>query len=91
MRPEHVWLADSGGVAGTVASSEYHGADTILTVRVGEETLFMRAPGQLAQAPGTPVRLGWKPESLHLFDTASGVRAAEELQPVASRRRCRLT
>jgi sn-glycerol 3-phosphate transport system ATP-binding protein len=82
VRPEHVWLADSGGVGGMVASSEYHGADTILTVRVGAETLFMRAPGQLVHAPGTPVRLGWKPESLHVFDTASGARAAEELQPV---------
>ena len=81
VRPEHVWLANSGGVGATVTSSEYHGADTILTVRVGEETLFMRAPGQLAHAPGTPVRLAWKPGSLHLFDAATGVRAAEELQP----------
>ena len=52
VRPEHVWLANAGGVGGTVTSSEYHGADTILTVRVGDETLFMRAPGQLAQAAG---------------------------------------
>ena len=81
VRPEHVWLANSGGVAATVTSSEYHGADTILTVRVGEETLFMRAPGQLAQAAGTQVRLAWKPGSLHLFDAATGMRAAEELQP----------
>ena len=81
VRPEHVWLVNSGGVAGTVTSSEYHGADTILTVRVGEETLFMRAPGQLAQAAGTQVRLAWKPESLHLFDATTGARAAQELQP----------
>jgi sn-glycerol 3-phosphate transport system ATP-binding protein len=80
VRPEHIWLADSG-VAGTVTSSEYHGADTILTVQVGEETVFMRSPGQIALAAGTPVRLGWKPESLHLFDAATGVRAAEDLQP----------
>jgi sn-glycerol 3-phosphate transport system ATP-binding protein len=81
VRPEHVWLAESGGVAGTVTSSEYHGADTILTVQVGDESLLMRAPGQLAQAAGTPVRLAWKPESLHLFDEATGMRAAEERQP----------
>ncbi|MGZ8260051.1 MAG: TOBE domain-containing protein, partial [Caldimonas sp.] len=82
IRPEHVWLTHSGGVGGVVTSSEYHGADTILTVKVGEEVLFMRAPGQLAQPAGTPVRLGWKPESLHLFDTATGARTAEALQPV---------
>jgi len=81
VRPEHVWLANAGGVGGTVTSSEYHGADTILTVKVGGETLFMRAPGQLAQAAGTPVRLAWKPESLHLFDSASGVRLPQERQP----------
>jgi sn-glycerol 3-phosphate transport system ATP-binding protein len=81
VRPEHVCLVNSGGVAGTVTSSEYHGADTILTVRVGDETLFMRAPGQLAQAAGTPVRLAWKPGSLQLFDAKTGVRAAQELQP----------
>ncbi len=82
VRPEHIWLADSGGVAGTVTSSEYHGADTILTVRVGEETLFMRTPGQLARAAGTQVRLAWKPESMHLFDTATGMRVEQGRQPV---------
>ena len=81
VRPEHVRLEASGGVAGTVTSSEYHGADTILTVRIGEETLFMRAPGQLAQAAGTKVRLAWEPGQAHLFDAATGARAAQELQP----------
>jgi sn-glycerol 3-phosphate transport system ATP-binding protein len=81
LRPEHVRLASSGGVAGTVTSSEYHGADTILTVQVGEETLFMRAPGQIAQAAGTPVRLAWEPQALHLFETATGARVKEAQQP----------
>jgi sn-glycerol 3-phosphate transport system ATP-binding protein len=81
VRPEHIALVDAGGVSGTVTSSEYHGADTILTVRVGEETLFMRAPGQLAQAAGTAVRLAWKPESSHLFDSATGTRVEEARQP----------
>jgi len=80
VRPEHIGLAD-GGVAGTVTSSEYHGADTILTVQVGEETVFMRTPGQIGKAAGTPVRLAWMPESLHLFDSATGSRVAENLQP----------
>ena len=74
VRPEHVRIQDSGGVSGTVTSSEYHGADTILTVRIGEETLFMRAPGQVAHPAGTQVRLGWNPDSLHLFDAATGMR-----------------
>ncbi len=81
VRPEHVTLAESGGIGGTVASSEYHGADTILTVRVGEETLLVRSPGQLALAAGTPVRLAWKPESMHLFDAASGARVPDAVEP----------
>ncbi len=75
VRPEHVRLADRGGIGGTVSSSEYHGADTILTVRVGEETMLVRAPGQLAQPSGSPVRLAWQPEAMHVFDTKSGARA----------------
>jgi sn-glycerol 3-phosphate transport system ATP-binding protein len=81
VRPEHARLTESGGVAGTVSSSEYHGADTILTVQVGEETLFMRSPGQLAQAAGTQVRVAWNPEHSHLFDATTGVRAARAQQP----------
>jgi sn-glycerol 3-phosphate transport system ATP-binding protein len=78
VRPEHVRLAQSGGVAGTVASSEYHGADTILTARVGEETLLVRAPGQLTHVAGEPVRLAWEAGAMHLFDAATGVRVAED-------------
>lgn len=77
VRPEHVGLVEAGGVRGTVTSSEYHGADTILTVKVGEETFLVRAPGQLAHPPGSAVRLGWKPGMAHLFDTASGRRVPD--------------
>ena len=80
VRPEHVGLVDAGGIRGTVTSSEYHGADTILTVKVGEETFLVRAPGQLAHPPGSAVRLGWKEGMAHLFDTASGRRVPDGAQ-----------
>ena len=80
VRPEHVGLVEAGGVRGTVTSSEYHGADTILTVKVGEETFLVRAPGQLAHPPGSAVRLGWKQGMAHLFDTASGRRVPDGVQ-----------
>jgi sn-glycerol 3-phosphate transport system ATP-binding protein len=73
VRPEHLRLADTG-MAGTVTSCEYHGADTILTVRVGDETFFVREPGQHAEAVGSQVRLAWNPGSLHLFGAESGMR-----------------
>jgi sn-glycerol 3-phosphate transport system ATP-binding protein len=74
VRPEHVAITDAGGVAATVSSREYHGADTILTVQVGDESLLVRSPGQLAQAPGSRVRVAWKPGSMHLFDARTGLR-----------------
>ncbi|HRA23286.1 MAG TPA: ABC transporter ATP-binding protein [Usitatibacteraceae bacterium] len=80
VRPEHVGLVEAGGIRGTVTSSEYHGADTILTVKVGEEVFLVRAPGQLAHPPGSAVRLGWKEGMAHLFDTASGRRVPDGAQ-----------
>ena len=75
VRPEHVRLVEAGGVAAELTSAEYHGADTIITARVGQESLLARAPGQLRLAAGAPVRLGWDPGSVHVFDTASGARS----------------
>jgi sn-glycerol 3-phosphate transport system ATP-binding protein len=74
VRPEHIVVLAEGGVPGTVTNAEYHGADSILTVRVGEESLLVRAPGRLALAPGAGVRLGWKVAEQHLFDARSGER-----------------
>jgi len=75
VRPEHIRLEkDGSGVPATVTSAEYHGADTIVTVRAGSETLFVRSPGQLALPAGTPVRLAWLAQDAHLFDAKSGAR-----------------
>jgi sn-glycerol 3-phosphate transport system ATP-binding protein len=74
VRPEHIRLVDSGGIGGEVRSAEYHGADTVVEVRVGQETVFVRAPGQLRLEAGSALRLGWEPRDLHLFESASGAR-----------------
>ncbi|MBI2754223.1 MAG: ABC transporter ATP-binding protein [Betaproteobacteria bacterium] len=82
IRPEHIRLVNEGGteggIRGTVTSAEYHGADTVVTARVGEESLLVRAPGQVALGAGARVRLGWERESVHLFESANGMRAAME-------------
>jgi sn-glycerol 3-phosphate transport system ATP-binding protein len=74
VRPEHIELLAEGGVPGVVSSAEYHGADTVLTVQVGEESLLARAPGRLGLGAGAEVRLGWAPEAMHLFDAGTGRR-----------------
>jgi len=82
VRPEHIRIVgDEGGVPAVLTSAEYHGADTVLTVQVGRESLLVRAPGQLSLAPGAPVRLAWAPESIHLFDASTGVREADAPLP----------
>ena len=75
IRPEHIKIVSNGsGVAATVVSAEYHGADTIVTARVGDASLLVRAPGEVALAPGSQVRLGWEPAAVHLFDSERGLR-----------------
>jgi sn-glycerol 3-phosphate transport system ATP-binding protein len=68
IRPEHIRLVDDGILA-TVTSAEYHGADTVVTARVGEESLLVRAPGQVELAAGSQIRLGWEPGAVHIFDS----------------------
>jgi sn-glycerol 3-phosphate transport system ATP-binding protein len=74
VRPEHIALVPQGGVPGSVTSAEYHGADSVLTVQVGEESLLARAPGRVGLAPGAAVRLGWQSDAVHVFDATSGAR-----------------
>ena len=53
----------------TVTSAEYHGADSIVTARVGDASLVVRAPGEMRLAPGSQVRLGWEPGAVHIFNS----------------------
>jgi sn-glycerol 3-phosphate transport system ATP-binding protein len=74
VRPEHVRLSDNFGIPATVVAVEYLGADTIVTSRAGSETIALRAAGRLGLQPGAAVRIAWAPDSVHLFDRASGKR-----------------
>jgi sn-glycerol 3-phosphate transport system ATP-binding protein len=68
IRPEHIRFVDNG-IAATVASAEYHGADTIVTAQVNGASLLVRAPGQVELAPGSQVGLGWEPAAVHIFNS----------------------
>ena len=75
IRPEHISFNSSNtSVAATVVSAEYHGADTIVTAQVNGASLLVRAPGQVALAAGSQVRLGWDAAAVHIFDTEKGRR-----------------
>ncbi len=73
LRPEHVVFADDGQVA-TVESSEYFGADTVVTCRIGPQKMMVRTPGKPGLSPGVQVRLTWPERAEHAFDTESGQR-----------------
>ncbi len=64
------------GFAAEVVALDYQGADTILVCRVGSATVLARAAGHAAVAPGSRLRLGFKPDDLAFFDATGGRRLA---------------
>ncbi len=78
VRPEHLELglgaAPGGATAGTVWLVEPAGAETLVTVAVGEARLVARATGDLEARPGAPAWLRVDPARVHRFDPATGRR-----------------
>ena len=74
VRPEDITLAAAGGLAATVRSIEYLGADSILACEAGGQPLAVRAPGRVEEPSGTTVHLVWRKEHAHVFDAESGRR-----------------
>lgn len=73
IRPEHIHLSNDGERA-TVQTTEYFGADTILTCCIDQQTLQVRLPGRAAISEGASIRLGWSPAALQFFDKSTGLR-----------------
>ncbi len=73
IRPEHVMLGDTG-IASRVQSVEYLGADTIVTCAYGDRTLRRACPAKRRLPPAPRSAFDWRPENLHFFDAASGMR-----------------
>jgi sn-glycerol 3-phosphate transport system ATP-binding protein len=73
IRPEHIQLSADGEPA-TVQSSEYFGSDTILTCRIGAQSLQAKLPGRAAIGEGAAIKLGWSPTALQFFDRSTGLR-----------------
>ncbi|MGP1613705.1 MAG: ABC transporter ATP-binding protein [Pollutimonas bauzanensis] len=72
LRPEHIVIDGGGGIAATVESVEYFGADSIVVCKVGHNAgVAVRAAGHLRAHPGADIRLRWNPLQQHFFD-ASG-------------------
>ncbi|ANY14486.1 ABC transporter ATP-binding protein [Bordetella pseudohinzii] len=67
VRPEHMRI-DPDGIAATLESVEYFGADSIAVCRVGSNSgIAVRVAGHLRAAPGGHVGLRWDEDRQHFF------------------------
>jgi len=73
IRPEHLTLAGQGEEA-IVCSTEYFGADTILTCRLGGQFVHVRVAGKPGVSLNDKVFLNFSPDAVHFFDVKTGLR-----------------
>ncbi len=78
VRPEHVTLAFERGVPAIVDGVEYLGGDSLLTCRIGEQSLAVRVPGSVALQRGDAARLEWPAGAQHFFEAGGTRRASPE-------------
>ena len=72
VRPEHVFLADSAPLRGSVFGAEYLGTTQIVTIDLPQGRIKARLPSRTLVQPGELVGVGFKSESLVVFDDATG-------------------
>jgi sn-glycerol 3-phosphate transport system ATP-binding protein len=74
VRPEDIRLSDTTGVPARLVNAEYLGADTIVTARIGAQSLLVRVAGRVRVDTELPVCLGWRSTDAHVFEAQSGRR-----------------
>ena len=76
LRPENLTLvpqSDSDlALPATLSLLEPLGAETLITVRLGDAEMVARVSAAFAQAPGSALQVHCNPKHLHLFDRQSG-------------------
>lgn len=71
IRPEHLALADDG-IEAVVDVVEALGADTMVGLQVGSQSIVARLAPDAQVTPGQRVKLAPDPARVHLFDMDSG-------------------
>ncbi len=74
IRPEHISIGTNGGIPGRIVGHDYLGAETIITVAIGNQTVLVRISGRSTFVAEDNVKLGWDSAQTHLFDMESGRR-----------------
>ncbi len=73
VRPEDMRL-DSGGLAASVESVEYLGADSLVAAQAHGSSVLVRVPGRAHLRNGDAVRIAWSTKHEHHFDARTGER-----------------
>ena len=68
VRPEHMQLAFEDGVRAAVENVEYLGGDSLVTCRIGAQTLAVKTPGSVPFARGDATWIRWPAGAQHYFD-----------------------
>jgi sn-glycerol 3-phosphate transport system ATP-binding protein len=73
VRPEDMHLANEG-LAATVESVEYLGADSLVAARTDSGPVLVRMPGRASTNTGETVHIAWDKNHEHHFDAQTGGR-----------------
>ena len=78
IRPEHMLLGDMPDAAlvgqGMVSMIEPLGAETLITLAIGEQQAICRAPGGVSVAIGESLTVSVRASQLHGFSSETGLR-----------------
>ncbi len=74
IRPEHLILDAQGGWPAVVESVEYLGFGSVLTCRIGSESLAVSVEGMVKLASGSRVNLRYLQDKMHFFHKETGAR-----------------
>ena len=67
IRPEEMIL-DRPGLPARVGAVDFLGAETVIRLIYGEQTLFARTNLRAVLVPGDEVMISWPPDAMHVFD-----------------------
>ncbi len=79
IRPENIEISENSGLKCSILTTEYLGADSLIVCRAGEQTITLTVKGKADVTVGELLRLNFKPEHIHLFDSESGVRLEDSV------------
>jgi len=72
IRPEQLEIVEDSPVHGIIKNCQPAGSETLIQVQVGDAQLLLKCIGLTEHLPGQQVSLSLRPESINVFDKASG-------------------